>query len=781
MRHMPFFVVDACARSDAPVIPAGEIPMQTVRLNFRVAFIVQLVALAALLSVSAMPSAHAQVCPFDDGNSSLAVDGLILTRYALGITGAPLVAGTDINAVDAVTVEGHINCPSCGLNITGNPTMTVTDATIISRKLAGFSGAALTDGLNLGSGTRNTPASVNSFLLAGCGATGGTVTSITAGTGLTGGVITASGIIAADTAYLQRRVSSSCSTGSFITAIAADGSITCSTPSAGASGTVTNIATGTGLTGGPISTTGTITADTTYLQRRVTSSCSAGSFITAIAADGTATCGTPPAGTNGTVTSIATGPGLAGGPISTTGTINLAATQLLPTVACANNQVPKWNGSAWLCANDATTGSAWVQGGNAFGAPGAIGTTDAQPLTVKSGGAAVSLLTSGNNGLRITESTSTTVGAIVGGGIHPQTIFANTVNGSAANIVAANIVGATIGGGGFLDFNGTPAHPNYVGGHFGTVGGGLENSASGPAAVVSGGERNGADGGYATVGGGYSNSATEDSATVGGGYSNSAAGHSATVGGGRYNSASAQNAVVGGGAYNIASYASATVSGGYENTASGQNSTVSGGSGNTASGQNSTVSGGYGNTADGFGSVAMGRRAKTLGNGSFQFADSSNVDFSSSTDNAFRVRATGGVRFVTDIDGTGATTWSCAAFAGAGWSCSSDRNLKQGLKKLDGKKVLAKLAAMPVYQWQPKGQNAHVKHVGPMAQDFMKAFGVGDDDKMIGMQDADGVALAAIQGLNQIVKAKDAKIAALEKANAVMQREMAAIKKRLGM
>ncbi len=294
MRHMPFFVVDARARSDAPVIPAGEIPMQTARLNFRVAFIAQLVALAALLSVSAMPSAHAQVCPFDDGNSSLAVDGLILTRYALGITGAPLVAGTDINAVDAVTVEGHINCPSCGLNITGNPTMTVTDATIISRKLAGFSGAALTDGLNLGSGTRNTPASVNSFLLAGCGATGGTVSSITAGTGLTGGVITASGIIAADTAYLQRRVSSSCSTGSFITAIAADGSITCSTPSTGASGTVTNIATGTGLTGGPISTTGTITADTTYLQRRVTSSCSAGSFITAIAADGTATCGTPP-------------------------------------------------------------------------------------------------------------------------------------------------------------------------------------------------------------------------------------------------------------------------------------------------------------------------------------------------------------------------------------------------------------------------------------------------------------------------------------------------------
>ena len=73
---------------------------------------------------------HAQVCPFDDRNSSLTNEGLILTRYALGLTGAPLVANTSINAVDAPTVEASINCPSCGLNITGNPTMTVADATI---------------------------------------------------------------------------------------------------------------------------------------------------------------------------------------------------------------------------------------------------------------------------------------------------------------------------------------------------------------------------------------------------------------------------------------------------------------------------------------------------------------------------------------------------------------------------------------------------------------------------------------------------------------------------
>lgn len=121
----------------------------------------------AVLAVST-PIHAQQTCPFDDGNSSLAVEGLILTRYALGVTGAPMLQGTGISAVDAPSVEATINCPSCGLNITGNAGMTVADATIISRKLAGYSGDALTNGLSLGSGSRNSPSAVQSFLLAGC-------------------------------------------------------------------------------------------------------------------------------------------------------------------------------------------------------------------------------------------------------------------------------------------------------------------------------------------------------------------------------------------------------------------------------------------------------------------------------------------------------------------------------------------------------------------------------------------------------------------------------------
>lgn len=122
-----------------------------------------------LLGLAPATPVLAQTCPFDDGSAKLGVEGVILTRYALGMTGAALVAGTGISAADAPIVEATASCPSCGLNITGNATMTVTDATIISRKIAGLKGAALTNGLNLGTGTRNTSAAVQTFLLGGCG------------------------------------------------------------------------------------------------------------------------------------------------------------------------------------------------------------------------------------------------------------------------------------------------------------------------------------------------------------------------------------------------------------------------------------------------------------------------------------------------------------------------------------------------------------------------------------------------------------------------------------
>ena len=61
-----------------------------------------------------------------------------------------------------------------------------------------------------------------------------------------------------------------------------------------------------------------------------------------------------------------------------------------------------------------------------------------------------------------------------------------------------------------------------------------------------------------------------------------------------------------------------------------------------------------------------------------------------------------------------------------------------------------------------------------MAQDFFSAFGLGDSDRAINSMDAQRVALAAIQGLNQLVNEKDAEIATLKA-------DTAAIKTRLGM
>ncbi len=184
---------------------------------------------AGALLLAATAATAVNTCPFDNGGSDAVNDGVVLTRYALGITGAPLVASTRYASLDPANVKANIECVGCALDVNGDGNVDAVDATIIARHLSGFQGASLTAGLALGAGTRNTPAAVQSFLAIGCGMTGGTVTSIIAGTGLIGGTITTSGTIAADTTYLQRRVSSTCAAGSSIRAIAADGTVTCET------------------------------------------------------------------------------------------------------------------------------------------------------------------------------------------------------------------------------------------------------------------------------------------------------------------------------------------------------------------------------------------------------------------------------------------------------------------------------------------------------------------------------------------------------------------------
>ncbi len=78
----------------------------------------------------------------------------------------------------------------------------------------------------------------------------------------------------------------------------------------------------------------------------------------------------------------------------------------------------------------------------------------------------------------------------------------------------------------------------------------------------------------------------------------------------------------------------------------------------------------------------------------------------------------------------------------------SDRNAKHDFAPVDSAAMLEKVVALPITEWTYKSDVA-TRHVGPVAQDFHAAFGVGSSDKSISTVDADGVALAAIQGLNQ--------------------------------
>jgi Chaperone of endosialidase len=88
----------------------------------------------------------------------------------------------------------------------------------------------------------------------------------------------------------------------------------------------------------------------------------------------------------------------------------------------------------------------------------------------------------------------------------------------------------------------------------------------------------------------------------------------------------------------------------------------------------------------------------------------------------------------------------------------SDRDLKEHVEPIDPDVVLAGVVALPITSWSYRSDDPHVRHVGPMAQDFAAAFGVGDDDRRIHTVDASGVALAAIQALAARLAAAEERI-----------------------
>ena len=409
----------------------------------------------------------------------------------------------------------------------------------------------------------------------------------------------------------------------------------------------------------------------------------------------------------------------------------------------------------------------WLATGNSGSSPGVnfVGTTDNQALEMRVNGQralrvqphATSPSLVGGHSENLIESSR--AGAVIGGGGIPgytNVIRAETatIGGGGANTIDSSASSATISGG-FLNYIGASAWSATVGGGrsnivganslYGTIGGGFVNliGTNSSYSVIAGGDQNAiadrvAD---ATISGGTQNLIRSNAnfATVAGGFNNiiDPDAISAVVGGGRINRV-----------YSNAVYA--TISGGYDNAV-------------LTNADYATVAGGNGNRAGGDYSFAAGRRAKSLHDGSFVWADSTAADFSSGGSNQFLIRAAGGV-------GIGTTTPSSAlqvvgTVTATAFNPPSDRNLKENFRPVSSRDVLDKVSTIPISRWNFKGDSG-TPHLGPMAQDFHAAFGLGTDERHIATVDADGVALAAIQGLNQKLeeqlKTKDAEIKTLQ-------------------
>lgn len=90
--------------------------------------------------------------------------------------------------------------------------------------------------------------------------------------------------------------------------------------------------------------------------------------------------------------------------------------------------------------------------------------------------------------------------------------------------------------------------------------------------------------------------------------------------------------------------------------------------------------------------------------------------------------------------------WLGGLGTAAGLAALSDREWKENIEPIPT--VLSNLRALPIYRWNYKGDS--VKHIGPMAQDFKKTFGVGDGHQ-IHLVDVMGVLLQSMKDLSYAV------------------------------
>ena len=411
--------------------------------------------------------------------------------------------------------------------------------------------------------------------------------------------------------------------------------------------------------------------------------------------------------------------------------------------------------------------------------------------------------------------------SVIGGG-HDNLIQAlaydSVIGGGSGNTISNSAEEAVIAGGQF----------NIAGGSAATVGGGFENSANSLESTVGGGVANtiNVNASGAAISGGYGNYISGPYATIPGGYANTAAGH--------YSFAAGQNAQANhDGAFvwsddsTSSSFPSAIqnefairAAGGVRLVTSGAGMTLDGQpvatanalttlnaanitsgtladarlSGNVAflntsptfagditmsggaayhnlslSGGNSTgyLYGSYFGLGDG---IHLGYNYYYDAGGAGHVINTGGGTSRLSADYGEIQLATGGVNSapVVRLDiSTTAVSVENASFSGS----PSDRNVKQDFAPVSPLQILEKVLQLPVSEWSYKFETTK-RHVGPMAQDFYATFNIGTDDKHIAPVDEGGVALAAIQGLNQKLEEKNSEVQNLKQQNDLLEKRL---------
>ena len=397
----------------------------------------------------------------------------------------------------------------------------------------------------------------------------------------------------------------------------------------------------------------------------------------------------------------------------------------------------------------------WDLEGNAgtFEGPNFIGTTDNKPLILRVNGSRVGRFAMSTDG---------------GGDIVPTITM-----GSSGN--SASGAGATIAGGGDDVFGGHSAS-----GQHSTISGGVGSIASGFNATVAGGGYNEASGSHATVLGGTDNCAGADDSVALGREAKVRPGTNPGRPGGSLGCNDLSSYPGGGGDFGSFVWASGsgpfTTTGPYQFLVRAQ-----GGVGINGAPPDGSIELTVTSDADGldYPNVWLKQRANnngvllSAGDGAGVNNAGFHIDHYSGSAQArrFSLNNDGSVLIRSNV--TGAAFGVTMAANGGSWSSLSDRNVKTAVIPVNPLQVLDQVIAMPMNTWSYIAQGESIRHMGPMAQDFAASFGLGENDTTISTVDADGVALAAIQGLNAKLESENAQlrvdIEALQAAVAKLQ------------